>query len=127
MTFKLEREISSKTPYVLIDEENGYMKIEGNCYLEDIVDFFQDINEWVEKYLESGPVNLTFDCAMKYINSSATKMIYNLTRKMDKAAGKDATIIVNWIVNKNDTMIIECGEDFEEEMEHLTFNMVITA
>ena len=122
MAYKLEREKTNTTPYVLIDEEKNYMKLEGKSYLEDIVEFFQPINDWVDRYFSSGSAELTFDCAMKYINSSTTKMIYNLIRTMDKAAGKGAKVVVNWIANND--MILECGEDFEEEMEHLTFNLV---
>ena len=125
MSFKLEKEQTNTTPYILIDEERRYMKFKGKCYLEDIVDFFYDINEWLEKYLAAESIELTFDCEMKYFNSSTTKMIYNMLRSMDKAAGKGANIVVNWIVNDDNDMIIECGEDFEEEMEHLTFNLVI--
>jgi len=122
MAYKLEREKTNTTPYVLIDEEKNYMKLEGKCYLEDIIEFFQDINDWVERHVSSGSAELTFDCEMKYINSSTTKVIYNMIRTMDKAAGKGAKVVVNWIAGND--MIIECGEDFEEEMENLTFNLV---
>ena len=124
MAFRLEREKTHTTPYVLIDEASGSMKLEGKSYLEDIVGFFNDINDWLESYLSSGSVELTFDCAMEYFNSSTTKMFYNILRTMDKAAGKGAKVIVNWIANEDDDMIIECGEDFKEDMEHLTFNLV---
>jgi hypothetical protein len=124
MAFKLEREKTTTTPYILIDDENGYMKFEGRCYLEDIVSFFAEINEWLKKYLSSGSVKLTFDCAMEYFNSSTTKLLYNMLRVMDKAAGNGADVTVNWIAAEGDDMIIECGEDFGEEMEHLAFNII---
>ena len=124
MAFKLEREGTKTSPYVLIDEENGYIKFEGKSYLEDIFGFFKEINEWLDKYLSSGSVELTFDCKMLYFNSATTKMIFNMLRSMDKAAENGASITVNWIAAEDDEMIIECGEEFEEDMEHLTFNMV---
>ena len=124
MAFILEREKTTTTPYVLIDEEKKYMKFEGKSYLEDVIDFFQDINDWLEKYLSGENIELTFDCAMKYFNSSTTKIIYNMLRSMDKSAGSGAKITVNWIVGEANDMMIECGEDFEEEMESLTFNLV---
>ncbi|MCL2699320.1 MAG: DUF1987 domain-containing protein [Defluviitaleaceae bacterium] len=125
MTFKLEIERTKTTPYVLIDEENGYIRFEGESYLEDITGFFKEINEWLEKYLSSGFDGLTFDCAMEYFNSSTTKQIYNMLRLLDKnAIGKN--MVVNWIVsNEDDEMLIECGEDYREEMENLEFNLVI--
>jgi len=124
MAYKLERTRTNTTPHILIDEEKGYMRFEGESYLEDIIGFFKEINEWLEKYLSSDFTELTFDCAMEYFNSSTTKQIYNMLRIMDASAiGKK--VVVNWIANdENDDMIIECGEDFQEEVENLEFNIV---
>ena len=125
MAYKLEREKTKTTPYILIDEEKGYMRFEGESYLEDIVGFFAEINNWLESYLTSDFEELTFDSALEYFNSSTTKQVYNMLRLMDTHAdGKK--VIVNWIVaDEDDEMLIECGEDFQEEMENLEFNLVI--
>jgi len=121
---RIERERTKTTPYVLIDEQKGYMKFEGESYLEDIIGFFKEINEWLEKYLKSDFTEFTFECALEYFNSSTTKMLYNILRLMDNNS-VDKKVIVNWIVaDKDDDMLIECGEDFNEEMENLEFNIV---
>jgi len=125
MSFKLERAKTKTTPYILIDEEKGYMCFEGESYLEDIVSFFMEINEWLKGYLASDFAEFTFDCALEYFNSSTTKQIYNMLRLMDEAAsGKKVT--VNWIVaHEDDDMLIESGEDYRDEMENLEFNINI--
>ena len=124
MAYILEREKTKTTPYVLIDEAKGYMRFEGESYLEDIVEFYSDINDWLVGYLESDFTDFTFDCAMEYFNSSTAKVLYNLMRLLDKQA-PDKNVVVNWIASEDDDMIIECGEDFQEEMEELEFNLVI--
>ncbi|MCL1819851.1 MAG: DUF1987 domain-containing protein [Oscillospiraceae bacterium] len=125
MAYRLERERTKTAPYVLIDEEKSYIRFEGESYLEDIFSFFDEINEWLKKYLSSDFTELTFDCAMEYFNSSTTKQIYNMLRLMDaNAIGKK--VVANWIVaDEDDDMLIECGEDYQEEMENLEFNLVI--
>jgi len=125
MSFKLERERTRTSPYVLIDEEKRYMRFEGESYFEDIVGFFKEINEWLQKFITSDFTELTFDCALEYFNSSTTKQIYNILRLMDvNAPGKN--IVVNWIVaGEEDEMLIECGEDYREDIENLTFNIII--
>ena len=125
MSYKLERARTKTTPYVLIDEDIGYMRFEGESYLEDIIGFFKDINQWLKSYLTSDFNEFTFDCELQYFNSSTTKQLYNILRLMDaNAPGKK--IVVNWIVdNKDDDMLIECGEDYREDMEHLEFNINI--
>jgi len=121
MPFKLEREKTKTTPYVLIDEEKGYMCMEGESYLEDIVGFFKEINEWLKEYMTSDFSAFTFDCELAYFNSSTTKQIYNILRLMDaNAPGRE--VVVNWIVaDEDDDMLIECGEDYKEDMENLKF------
>jgi len=125
MAFKLERERTRTTPYILIDEAMGYMRFEGESYLEDIVGFFKEINEWLQAFLTSDFSEFTFDCELEYFNSSTTKQIYNILRLMDaNAPGRQ--MIVNWIVaDKDDDMLIECGEDYKEDMENLQFNIII--
>ena len=125
MAYFLERERAQASPYILIDEAKGYMRFEGECYLEDVFDFFSEINDWLEKFLASDFSELTFDCALEYFNSSTTKVLYNLLRYMDQHShGKK--VVVNWIVaDEDDEMLIECGEDYQEEMEHLEFHLQI--
>jgi len=125
MAFKLERERTKTTPYVLIDEEQGYMRFEGESYLEDIIGFFKEINEWLQGYMTSDFTAFTFDCELEYFNSSTTKQIYNILRLMDaNAPGKK--VVVNWFAsNEDDDMLIECGEDYRDDMENLEFNIKI--
>ncbi|MCL2184568.1 MAG: DUF1987 domain-containing protein [Treponema sp.] len=123
--FKLERQKSTSTPYILIDEEKNYMKIEGLCFNENVIDFFIEINDWLDKYLNTNFKLFTFDCAMEYFNSSTVKVLFNLIMKMDEASSGENKVILNWITVKENEIIIECGEDFREEVINLTFNMVI--
>ena len=125
MSFTLERAKTKTTPYVLIDEDKGYMRFEGESYLEDIIGFFKEINEWLQAYFAADFTAFTFDCALEYFNSSTAKQIYSMLRLMDaRAPGKKVT--VHWIVaSEDDDMLIECGEDYREEMENLDFNIRI--
>lgn len=124
MAYKLERERTNNTPYVLIDEEKGYIRIEGECYLEDILHFFEEITDWLVSTLSTMTSPLTFDCALEYFNSSTTKLLYNILRAMDRAARDGKKVVVNWIADKGDDMIVECGEDFRDEVEYLEFNLI---
>lgn len=123
MGFNLEKQKTGSTPYVLIDEDASYIKMEGESFSENIINFFKDVSIWLENYLASSFEKLTFDCELKYFNSSTAKLILNMMMDMDEvAAGKD--IVVNWITTEDDEINIECGEDFKEEMVNLTFNIV---
>jgi len=123
MAYRLEREKTDMTPYVLIDEEHGVMKLEGESYHENVFDFFQEITEWLHKYLKTDFTSFTFDCELKYFNSSTVKILLNMILEMD-VSNNSKNITINWITTKNNIIIIECGEDFQEDVKNLSFNLI---
>ena len=124
MAFRLEREKTDLTPFVLIDEERGYMKLEGESYHENIYEFFSEIKEWLDKYLCTDFESFTFDFELKYFNSSTVRILLGILRDMDNAACVDK-ISVNWITTKGNKIILECGEKFQERLKNLKLNFVI--
>jgi hypothetical protein len=125
MAFHFEKEKTPSTPYILVDEEKKYMKLEGRSFHENVVSLFEEINNWLDDFLPSNFGEFTFDCELNYLNSSTVKMLYNMLIKMDKFANKEKKIIINWITTESNDIIIECGEDFKEDVNNITFNIVI--
>jgi len=125
MAFRLEKEKTASMPYVLVDEEKNNMKLEGRCFHENIGLLFNEINQWLDVYLETDFEVFTFDNEISYYNSSTTKIIYNMLMKLDKYAGSGKKIVVNWITTEDNEVMIECGEDFMEDIENLTFNLIV--
>ena len=125
MAFYLERQETTSTPYVMIDEAQGYMMMEGRCFHENTSEFFSEIDGWLDGYLLTGFKTFTFDCSLSYFNSSTLKALLNLILKMDKYASSEKKVIINWIALKNNEIVVECGEDFKEEVSNLTFNILI--
>jgi len=125
MAYRLEKERTTSTPYILIDEEKSYMKFEGRSFHENVVEFYQDVNSWLDTYLEKDFGCFTFDFEMNYFNSSTSKLLHNMLTKMDERASDERKVIVNWITTDDNDIIIECGEDFQEDFSNLKFNMII--
>ena len=123
MAFYLIKAKTGSTPYVLVDEAKKYIKIEGESYHENVIDFFKEVNEWLDNGASLD--GFTVDFEMVYFNSSTAKLLFNMLLHMDNRASEGSTITVNWITTKDNDIIIECGEDFKEEMANLTFNLVI--
>ena len=125
MAFFFEKEKTFSTPYILIDEKKSYMKIEGQCFHENVVVLFKEINDWLDVYLKTNFGLFTFDCEIEYLNSSTLKLLNVLFIKLDKHSSDNNRITVNWITIEEDEIMIECGEDYQEEMKNLEFNLVI--
>jgi hypothetical protein len=105
---------TSKTP--LIDfRTTGHLTINGNSYPENVNDFYEPILHWIDDLLEKKlvPISLTVD--LKYINTSSTKSILNIVKKIN-TLGK-GTIRVFWLYEIDDDDMIEIGEDLEKLSE----------
>jgi len=122
--FKLERAKTDVTPYILIDEEKGYMKFEGESYHENVVSFYSEINKWLGEFLQTDFESFTFDCELRYFSSSTVKLLLNMLQDMD-SSHNCKKITVNWITTESNMIIRECGEDFQEDLENITFNLVV--
>lgn len=125
MAYFLEKEKTGSTPYVLIDEEKGYMKFEGESFHENVIEFFGDINNWLSEYLETDFGKFTFDCELEYFNSSTAKLLLNIIFDIDEHTTEKNKTVINWITSGDNEIITECGEDFKEEVENTEFNIIV--
>lgn len=127
MPYKLEREKTNSTPYVLADEENSYLQFKGESFHENVIEFYGEIDEWLSKYMQTDFKTFTFDCELQYFNSSTSKLLLNMLLNMDEVVeGTDKEVIVNWITTEDNDIIIECGEDFRDEVNNITFNLIMS-
>lgn len=125
MDFTLEKAETGSTPYILIDEQRSYMRFEGESFHENVIEFYREINEWLTEYLKKDFTLFTFDCELRYFNSSTAKLLLNMLMEMDNSVSENKKIVVNWITTADNEIIIECGEDFVEEVKHLEFNVIL--
>jgi hypothetical protein len=116
---------TDSTPLVIIDEAKGYMRFEGESYSENVIEFYKVVTEWLNRYLKTDFNVLVFDCSLEYFNSSTSKLLYNILTDMDNTAAKGKDIVINWYADKDNDIIIESGEDFEEDLENLIFKLII--
>ena len=125
MAFYFEKKATTSTPYVLVDESRSYIKIQGRSFHADVIVFFKEIINWLDAYLETDFKVFTFDCEFSYFNSSTSKLLHNIFTKMDKHAAEGKDIVVNWIVAADNEIILECGQDYMEDVESLRFNLCV--
>lgn len=124
MGFKLEKEKTGSTPYILIDEDNSYMKFEGKSFHENVFEFYSETIKWLDEYLATDFDTFTFESNLIYFNSSTAKLLLNMLKDMDKAAAAGKKVIVNWVTTEDNDILIEYAEDFQELLDHLEFNLI---
>lgn len=114
------------TPEIVFNSENGELVIKGESYPENTSEFFKPVFAWLDDYLKSAAEKTTnVDIELYYFNSSSSKVLMNLFERLDDAAENGKTINVNWIYEEDDEDSREFGEEFAEDLSHISFNFVV--
>ncbi|MBC7908448.1 MAG: DUF1987 domain-containing protein [Rhodospirillaceae bacterium] len=118
---------TERSPAVDFDFAAGVLSLKGESYPEDASTVFGPIFAALEGFLGVAECRaLRFDFELIYFNSSSAKALMNMFQLMDKAAARGVTIEVNWFFAREDETMKEFGEDFSEDLEHVTFNLATT-
>jgi len=109
----------------VFDPSGQKLAIEGESYPENAPEFYAPIFEWLDAYF-GNPVagRVQVDLHILYFNSSSSKMLMRVFDMLEDAAEAGSEIVVNWHYDPEDEAAEEYGEEFQEDLESVTFNMV---
>jgi len=98
-------------PTVNFNAKTGICQISGESFLEDTVEFYRPLIDWIEDYINNvkGPIALIIK--LTYFNTSTSRSILdilNLLRDYEESGGE---IVVNWHFDEND---IDMEEDIDD-------------
>lgn len=116
---------TERSPEVQFDFAAGLLSLRGESYPEDASAVFGPIFTALDTFLASANGrSIRFDFELIYFNSSSAKALMNMFQMLDNAARDGVAIEVNWFFAPDDETMKEFGEDFSEDLEHVTFNLV---
>ena len=98
-------------PTVSFNAKTGICQISGESFLEDTVEFYLPLIDWVDEYINTvkGPIALIIK--LSYFNTSSSRSlldILNLLRDYEETGGE---VVVNWHFDEND---IDMEEDIDD-------------
>jgi len=112
------------TPEISLDAESGVMTMVGKSYPENTFDFYKPVMEWVENYFgDNAKEKSVINMEIIYFNSSSSKLFFDFFDLIEEASEAHG-IEINWIYDEENESALEAGEDFQEDFEALTFNLV---
>ncbi|MBF0471484.1 MAG: DUF1987 domain-containing protein [Gammaproteobacteria bacterium] len=116
---------TKSTPQIHFDDKQDLLEIQGESYPENTPNFYAPIFAWLEEYLQQvGERAVTMNLEINYFNSSSSKVLTDLFDRLDEACRSGTPIVVNWRYHEENDMALEYGEDFQEEVEEITFNLI---
>ncbi|GAB6038470.1 DUF1987 domain-containing protein [Fundidesulfovibrio butyratiphilus] len=121
----LQISATERSPEVSFDFANNVFLLKGESYPEDVKDFYGPAIERLEKHLtDLDGAEVTFTFEFIYFNSSTAKVLMGLFDLLDATAERGNTVTVNWAFESDDDNMEELGEEFGEDLEHATFNLL---
>lgn len=112
------------TPEINLNADSGIISMVGKSYPENTFEFYQPVLDWLEEYF-AGNVKGRIEVNMEiiYFNSSSSKLFFDFFDVLDEQKDKNE-IAINWIYDAENESALEAGEDFVEDFEELTINLV---
>ena len=103
---------SPKTPQISFDASSGDFEISGRSIPENSIEFYKPMLAWVDQYVESPNNSTLLSIKLEYFNTSTSKCLVELFRKLESIADKSA-IKVEWHYEEEDEDMMESGQDFK--------------
>ena len=121
----LQIEAKKSSPEINFNAQTNILLIKGESYPENTVVFYEPVFQWLENYIESiEDEEVIFNIELIYFNSSSSKVLMDLFDTLEEACEDGKSIIVNWIYDEENEASQEYGEEFAEDMDALSFNLV---
>ena len=101
--FKKSDEDFSTSLTVDFNAETGICLLSGESFVENSREVYQPVLNWIEDYLDSDKIDLTFINKIKYFNSAFVKIIFEMLMIFKEFEKKGKIIKIEWHYNKSDS------------------------
>ena len=112
------------TPSIYFDPKKCLLDIRGKSSPENPLVFYRYINDSIDQFAETTSPAFTLNAAFEYFNTSSSKCIYIIFKKLnDLKEEQGKTIKINWYYEEGDEDMLEAGEDLSSFFNY-EFNYV---
>lgn len=112
-----------KTPGIIFNPYTGVLEMKGRSIPENTTEFYRPLIEAIDKYATTFQPKTTVNIHMEYFNTSSSKSMLNIFKKLEVISKSGSMVTVNWFYEENDDDMLEAGEDFQVAVS-LPFKMV---
>lgn len=123
-TDKITIEPSPKTPSVVFDASKGLLEIKGRSIPENSIEFYKPVMDCLERYVEGPAATTNINIQLEYFNTSSSKCILDIFKKLEQVHKKGNNIVINWYYEEDDEDMQEAGEDYQAIIK-IPFKMIV--
>jgi len=116
-------EATKYTPQIILDASKGLLEMRGKSYPENTFEFYQPVLSWIEHYFQDPLPDTLLQMEIIYFNSSSSKLFFDLFDLLETYREK-SHITIEWIYDPENESALEAGEDFMEDFETLSIQLI---
>ncbi|MDD3168767.1 MAG: DUF1987 domain-containing protein [Eubacteriales bacterium] len=117
---------TQSTPSIYFDQAANVMIMKGESFPENAAKFYAPAMEWLQEYLSTlGTEKAVMQFEIIYFNSSTSKIFMTILDMLQAEVEKGKNISVLWLCDAENETAIECGEEFKEDLNCLSFEIVL--
>ncbi len=109
--FHIDR--TDTSPQVVLDLDHGLMEIVGRSLPPNSEQFYSRVHRWLEEYLRQPRMETTVNMRLDYLDTSSSKHLYNIFRRLDDVNDESRHVQVNWHYETGDEEMAETGKDYQ--------------
>lgn len=104
---------TAKTPTVKFEASTGIIELKGRSIPENSIEFYKPLVDWLDEYANSAKDQIQVNIQLEYFNTSSSKCILDVFKKLEAINKGDSEVIINWYYEEDDEDMLEAGEDYE--------------
>ena len=112
-----------KTPNIDFDHGKGSLLLKGRSIPENSIEFYKPLVDWLDAYSSSPKPKTVCDVQLEYFNTSSSKCLLDLFKKMELMSTGGSEVIINWYYEEDDEDMLEAGEDYQSII-NVPFKMI---
>ncbi|UXP32295.1 DUF1987 domain-containing protein [Reichenbachiella agarivorans] len=113
------------TPLIFFDPDRGLLELRGKSSPENAIGFYSKLINGIEAFAEHGDRGLVANFKLEYFNTSSSKCIFDILKKLMLIEKNGKKLSINWYYEEYDEDMQEAGEDYADLLG-TTFNYIET-
>jgi len=123
-TLRIEQ--TDDSPQVILDQEDNQFELSGKSLPEHVVDFYQPVMDWLNKYSETPLSKTIFNIRLIYFNTASSKLILDILLIFEEMVAEGHDVVIRWHSLRSDDDMQEAGKEYEEMIdvpfEHVVYD-----
>lgn len=106
---------TQSTPAITASWAEGLLAMRGDSYPENSFEFFNEVIDWVERFLRDGTAPLRLALRVVYMNTSSVKAMMDIFDLLEEAHAGGREVAVDWYYDPRNERVVDLAEEFRED------------